>query len=470
MDVLVDGDIMLYGTVGEFPWSDGFTARDVVNALAQSGRSADLNVRINSPGGEMDDGFAIYNALKAHPGKVTVVIDGIAASMATIIAMAGDQVISRDGSIWMIHDPAGLTIGNADDHAKSIEMLDTYANSAASIYAEKTGKPVDEIRAMMKAETWMTAEEAVANGFASKVSDGDKTVTPVAFNYAMFKQAPKKLVAMVKNKGWEKIDPRVTNAAPNWTVGAAKDLPVDDSRSWDGGIAKANIWEWAGFNGNSPDAAKARRAFLVYDANAEDLKGSYKLPFADVIDGNLTAVGGGLRAAASRLPQTDGLPQGVQDEARSVLDGYLQKIKEGTKAMDEKALEAAKKEATTAAAEIAKMCTEAGVPSMIGALISEGVTVEAARERVNNAKEIKSAFAMAHDLYTDIKAEEADVCIAAGMSLESAKAKLSDLKDKVVKAQKELRSGGGHHDGDPQDDAMRAAMKKAMARVSGEAA
>jgi hypothetical protein len=107
---------------------------------------------------------------------------------------------------------------------------------------------------------------------------------------------------------------------PRWTVGAARDLPLSDSDSWDGDAAKAAIFAWAGGDDFSP--AKAKRGFLVYDAEADDQRGSYKLPFATAVEGELTAVLGGVRAAASRLPQTD-IPDDVKDKARAVIDGYL---------------------------------------------------------------------------------------------------------------------------------------------------
>jgi len=104
-------------------------------------------------------------------------------------------------------------------------------------------------------------------------------------------------------------------------VGAARDLPMEESDSWDGPAAAARMFAAAGFDGDSPDAAKARRGFLVYDAANPALKGSYKLPFADIVGGELKAVDGGLRAAASRLTQTDA-PKSALDEARGALDVY----------------------------------------------------------------------------------------------------------------------------------------------------
>ena len=110
-------------------------------------------------------------------------------------------------------------------------------------------------------------------------------------------------------------------ADSDWKVGAARDLPVNDTAAWDGPAAEKRIFESAGFDGEKPDTAAAAKAFLFYDAAAPDLKGSYKEPFADIIDGKLTAVRRGLDAAASRLAATD-VPQDVKDEAQEVLDAY----------------------------------------------------------------------------------------------------------------------------------------------------
>lgn len=110
-------------------------------------------------------------------------------------------------------------------------------------------------------------------------------------------------------------------------VGAAKDLPIVERDSWDGPRAKKNIFDFADFDTDNPKLAKARRGFLIYDSENPDLKGSYKLPFADVEDGKLVAVDRGLRAAASRLPQTDA-PEAVKNRARRILDSYFERMDE----------------------------------------------------------------------------------------------------------------------------------------------
>ena len=123
------------------------------------------------------------------------------------------------------------------------------------------------------------------------------------------------------------FDERILKAnTPEWHVGAAKDLPINMDATWDGAAAKARMLDAAGYNGDNPNQARARRGFLAYDSANPTLKQAFHLPFADMIDGKLTAVADGLRNAASRLPQTD-IPQSVQDSARSVLDGYFARMK-----------------------------------------------------------------------------------------------------------------------------------------------
>ena len=114
----------------------------------------------------------------------------------------------------------------------------------------------------------------------------------------------------------------------NWKVGASRNLPIDEDSAWDGPAAEKSVFDLCGFDGDKPDTAKARKAFLVYDASNPKLKGSYKLPFAKVVDGRMTAVASGIRAAASRLSQTD-IPDDVQTNARAVIDHYEAKMKDG---------------------------------------------------------------------------------------------------------------------------------------------
>ena len=201
MTILVDGELVLYGFVGDDFWDEGFTATQVIDALAMLGRDADITVRINSGGGYTDDGIAIYNALQAHRGEVAVVVDAIAASSASVIAMAGDTITMRSGALMMIHDPAKFTWGNAGDHEKSTDQLNKLADLMADIYAEQSGEDADDIREEMKAELWLTGEEAVERGFAT-ATEGGRAKAVAAFDYRVYAQAPKKLVAKAKKEKW----------------------------------------------------------------------------------------------------------------------------------------------------------------------------------------------------------------------------------------------------------------------------
>lgn len=212
MNVLVDGEIVLFGTVGEGFFEDGFTAMDVVTALAEIGRSKDVTVRINSGGGIAMEGVAIFNALDSHRGKVNVVVESIAASAASIIAMAGETVTMKTGAVIMVHDPSAITLGNSEEHAKSVEMLETLATSMADIYAEKTGRKASAIREEMKSEIWLTAKEAVAKGYADKI-DKQKSKEPTAFDYRLYQHAPERMVALAEARSWKHGGPKADVSA-----------------------------------------------------------------------------------------------------------------------------------------------------------------------------------------------------------------------------------------------------------------
>jgi ATP-dependent protease ClpP protease subunit len=186
--LLVGGSILLYGDVG-VTWSDeGFTASQVAEALAENG-DGDVSVRLNSGGGIATDGMAIFSLLKAHPGKINIEIDGIAASAASLIAMAGDTRVMRQGAMMMIHDPATITVGNSDMHEKVRAALDKLANNYAGVYGRASGKSAEAARAIMKAESWYTADEAVKEGFATALIE-DKAAAKAAFDYRIYMRAP----------------------------------------------------------------------------------------------------------------------------------------------------------------------------------------------------------------------------------------------------------------------------------------
>lgn len=212
MTVLVDGELVLYGFVGDTFWGEGFTAREVVDALAEIGRDTDVVVRINSGGGYVDDGIAIFNSLLAHKGKVTVMVDAQAASSASVIAMAGDERIMRKGAMMMIHDPSSVVWGTAADMTKAVKMLEKHGENLAGIYAEITGEDPDVIRADMKEELWLTADEAVERGFATSASD-TRARAAAAFDYSVYAHAPQRLTALASKRNWSRNEARPTAQA-----------------------------------------------------------------------------------------------------------------------------------------------------------------------------------------------------------------------------------------------------------------
>jgi ATP-dependent protease ClpP protease subunit len=148
----------------------GISAQEFVDELA--GISGAIEVHINSPGGDAFDGITIYNALAAR-GDVVTVVDGLAASAASVIAMAGQQRIMSPGSMMMIHDALALCIGNAADMRETAQLLDKVSDNIASVYAAHAGKTAAEWRAAMVAEGWYTAQEAVDSGLAHKLAARD---------------------------------------------------------------------------------------------------------------------------------------------------------------------------------------------------------------------------------------------------------------------------------------------------------
>lgn len=189
--LIVNGQLVLFGTIGDV-WlfsEDYFTARDVIDALAQM--NGDITVRLNSIGGIADEGVASYHALRDYPGKVTIIVEGIAASAASLLAMAGDTIIMRKGARMMIHDPAQGTEnrGTAAEHQKTAEQLEKTAGQYAEIYAARSGQSTEKAREIMLAETYLTAEEAVSMGFANRVDDGNGQAVAM-LDYALNDNAP----------------------------------------------------------------------------------------------------------------------------------------------------------------------------------------------------------------------------------------------------------------------------------------
>jgi ATP-dependent protease ClpP protease subunit len=171
-------EIMIYDEIGD--WGEyGINASSLVSQLSTLDVT-DILVRINSPGGDAFDGIAIRNAISQHPARVRVQIDGLAASAASIIATAGDEVTISPGAMMMIHDAMGVAVGPASEMRQMADMLDKLSDSIAGLYQAQTGTgTVETWRSLMLAETWYNADEAVAAGLADgvlKPESGDDSI------------------------------------------------------------------------------------------------------------------------------------------------------------------------------------------------------------------------------------------------------------------------------------------------------
>jgi len=225
MAVSVKGrEITLVGTVGADWWGDSFSHSQVVYALSKFDGDEPITVKLNSGGGIATEGSAIHALLSSFEGEVNIVIEGIAASAASLIAMAGDTISMADGAVMMIHDVSGITFGNSADHQKSIEALETLSNAYASVYAKRSGKSRSDARALMKDETWFTAEKAIENGFADESVEENSTEV-AAFDYRMYAHAPEPLTALASSKHWSLCEALTRAEASAQPTGQQKEKP-----------------------------------------------------------------------------------------------------------------------------------------------------------------------------------------------------------------------------------------------------
>ncbi len=184
------GEVRVYGLItssggGFFGSDDDVTPKAFADELKALGEVSEIDIYINSPGGDPFAATAIYSMLKRHAATKTVYIDGIAASAASLIAMVGDKVIMPSNTLMMIHEPAAGMYGTAEEHDRAAESLRVIAKSMAATYREKSGLEEAEILAIMAAETWYTAEEAVEKGFADEIESEKAVAASLVDNQAV---------------------------------------------------------------------------------------------------------------------------------------------------------------------------------------------------------------------------------------------------------------------------------------------
>lgn len=189
-------ELRIYDEIGFW----GVTAKDFIDQLhAVAADAVEVIVAVNSPGGDVFDAFAIYNALRRYAGKITSRVDGIAASAASLIVMAGDQVVMPENTMLMIHNPWTVAIGTAEDMRKTAEMMDKARDGIVAAYRAKSGQSDAELIRMMDEETWLTALEAQALGFCDVIENPVKLAASVRTSelLAKFQKTPADLLAQL---------------------------------------------------------------------------------------------------------------------------------------------------------------------------------------------------------------------------------------------------------------------------------
>lgn len=211
-------------------FSDGLTAKDFAAQI--SSVKGPLDVHINSGGGSVADGIAIANAVRAHQGRKRTIVDGMAASIASIIMQAGDERVVEPGSMVMIHDASTMAAGTAADFEKMAADLNKHSDNLAKQYADRAGGTPEQWRSVMKAETWYSADEAVAAGLADRVGTGAAAL-PHGFDLTAFHAVPGRIVAQLRAlptlaPPTNTVDPTpVTVPAPAPVSGAYQPQPYE---------------------------------------------------------------------------------------------------------------------------------------------------------------------------------------------------------------------------------------------------
>jgi ATP-dependent protease ClpP protease subunit len=242
-------EVLIYDEIGAY----GVSAKGFLAELGALPDDAPIDLRLNSPGGSVFDAVAIHNALSRHAGTVTVWIDGIAASAASYVAMAGDEIVIPENAFLMIHDPSGLVMGTASDMRDMAGTLDKIGASMLRGYAARSGKPEAEIAAFLAAETWFDAAEALEAGLATRLAEPVRIAA--AFDIGRFRNAPPELVEAV-----EAVAPDEGTAIAADSVGGDNDVAPPTEPAPQPGSEAAGV---AGDNTPSADD----RGSIVADAN-----------------------------------------------------------------------------------------------------------------------------------------------------------------------------------------------------------
>lgn len=187
-------DISIYEPIGS--WD--LTAAQFIAQVKALGDVSQINLDINSPGGDVFEALTIFNFLKRHSAKVTVTVGGVAASAASLIAMAGDTIIMPNNTMMMIHNPWTWAMGNADELREQADALDKISASLFNTYQSRTGMEAEALQAMLATDTWLTADECLAHGFCDQVVD--PITASAAFDVSKFPEQAQAVFAVAKQR------------------------------------------------------------------------------------------------------------------------------------------------------------------------------------------------------------------------------------------------------------------------------
>tara|TARA_R110000823_G_scaffold67848_14_gene157884 strand:- start:1016 stop:2029 length:1014 start_codon:yes stop_codon:yes gene_type:complete len=208
-------DVYIFDEIGTF----GINAQNFIDEI-KGFKNSPLNLHINCVGGDVFEGMAIYNILKKRTAETTVYIEGIAASMGSVIALAADKVVMAENSLFMIHNAWGGAMGEAKELKKTANLLEKISNEIADIYIKKTNLPYDKVKEMMDEETWLNADEALELGFIDSISDAIKVAAKYdvsKFKNITDKEIKSKLSINLKSKN-------MTDELKNWFNGKIEDI------------------------------------------------------------------------------------------------------------------------------------------------------------------------------------------------------------------------------------------------------
>ena len=224
------GELMLYGDISSSTWwGDEVTPKDFKNDLDALGDIKNLNIYINSGGGDVFAVQAIHSMLKRHTASKTVYIDGLAASIASVIAMAGDKVIMPKNAMMMIHNAWTIAAGSKEAFRKLADDMEKIDESIITTYTDKTGLESEEIKVLMEAETWLTAEEAVVKGFADEIEEEKKLAASIDGGFLVLNNQKFDLERYKNRPQIEEVKAELPTEEPNPNENRGESEPISDN-------------------------------------------------------------------------------------------------------------------------------------------------------------------------------------------------------------------------------------------------